>query len=77
MAPDRKRLDDALLAAHAANDLDRLCGLYTQAADLSEQEADVDAACFFLTQAYVFALQAGRSEADGLHKRLLAYGRDE
>jgi hypothetical protein len=37
----------------------------------------VDAACFYLTHAYVFALSAGATEAGALHARLLAHGREE
>ncbi len=71
------RLDSALLAAHAANDLPNLSRLYTQAADLAETRGDVDATCFFLTQAYVFALQADCVGTGGLHARLVAYRREE
>lgn len=70
----RQALDAALIAAHEAGDGRRLVGLYTQAAD---QANDVDAECFFLTHAYVFALQTGAPEADMLHARLKAYGREE
>ena len=37
---------------------------------------EIDAACFFLTHAYVFALEAGASEAGVLHARLKAQGRE-
>ena len=71
---DRTSLDSALLDAHAADDGHRLVELYTRAAD---QAGDADAECFFLTQAYVFALQTGAPGADALHARLKAYGREE
>ena len=70
-------LDAALLAAHAAGDEPALAQLYARAADAAETAGEIDAACFFLTQAYVFALSAGASQADALHARLLAYGREE
>lgn len=70
-------LDAALLAAHAAGDGAALARLYTQAGDAAEASGAVDAACFFLTQAYVFALAAGDPRADALHARLLAHGREE
>lgn len=57
-------LDTALLAAHAAQDGPRLAQLYGEAADLLIAAGDADAACFFWTQAYVFALEAGAQEAD-------------
>lgn len=74
MIASRAALDVALLEAHAADDRPRLVHLYTQAAD---QAHDVEAECFYLTQAYVFALQTGAPEADALHARLKAHGREE
>jgi len=74
---DRAGLDAALIAAHEAGDGVRLVGLYTQAADEAEMAGDKDAACFFLTQAYVFALETGASAAGSLHQRLKAHGREE
>ena len=67
-------LDAQLLAAHARRDLPALVGLYTRAA---EAAADIDAACFYLTHAYVYALDIGDVRADQLHARLCAAGRDE
>ena len=46
--------DQDLLNAHAAGDTARLCVLYHQAALASD---DIDAACFYATHAYVFALE--------------------
>lgn len=67
-------LDDRLLAAHARDDRAALVGLYTRAA---EQSDDRDAACFFLTHAYVFALERGDGRAADLHGRLKAEGRED
>ena len=66
-------LDARMIAAHEAGDLSALIELYTQAADVAN---DTDAACFFLTHAYVFALEAGAVEADALKARLVAEGRE-
>lgn len=66
-------LHEAMLAAHEAEDSQELIRLYTQAADIAN---DVDAACFFLTHAYVFALEAGAAEAPALRARLIAHGRE-
>ncbi len=65
-------LQDRLLAAHARDDRTALVGLYTQAAD---QAADIDAACFYLTHAYIFALELGDPASDALYRRLHAEGR--
>ena len=74
---DRLALDAALIDAHHRDDRGALVRLYASAGDLAEAAGDVDACCFYLTHAYVFALQEGAPEADGLHARLLAYGREE
>ena len=66
-------LDAQMIAAHEARDLPALVRLYTQAADAAN---DVDAACFYLTHAYIFALDAGAAEAPALHARLKAHGRE-
>jgi len=68
-----KQLEEAILAAHAAGDRRALAALYARAADSLD---DLDAACFFLTQAYVFALEAGAPESAPLHARLKARGRE-
>lgn len=65
-------LHDRLLAAHAEGDGPALIRLYAEAADA---EPDLDAACFFLTHAYVHALEQGDGQAARLHARLAAHGR--
>ncbi len=66
-------LDTRLLAAHAAGDIAQLVALYTEAADIAD---DNDAAAFYLTHAYVFALETGDPEADVLRARLVEAGRE-
>lgn len=66
-------LDDHLLEAHAQNDRAALVGLYIQAADSAN---DLDAACFYLTHAYVFALEQGDTRSSDLHARLISHGRE-
>ena len=68
-----KSLDRLLLEAHDANDTAALVSLYMQAADHTD---DIDAACFYLTHAYVFALEGGDKAADALRERLAAHGRE-
>ena len=65
-------LDDALIAAHLHGDGAALVQLYRQAAD---ETADLDAACFYLTHAYVFALETDHPLADDIHGRLAREGR--
>ena len=74
---DRAALDAALIAAHEEGDKTRLVALYREAAERAEAAGETDACCFFLTQAYVFALVSGDPDAARLHARLLAAGREE
>jgi hypothetical protein len=65
-------LQDRLLAAHACDDRAALVGLYTEAADAAP---DLDAACFYLTHAYIYALEKGDPAAEQLYCRLKTQGR--
>lgn len=68
-------LQSRLLTAHEVGDSVTLSRLYTEAADLAEAEGDRDRAAFFLTHAWVFALDAGSGTADVLQNRLRSWGR--
>ncbi len=72
---DKTDLDRLLLEAHDRNDHGALVRYYTMAADEREAAQDIDAACFYLTHAFVFALESGAPEAESLNARLAAYGR--
>ena len=65
-------LDDTLIAAHETSDFWALVALYEQAADVAPQR---DAACFYLTQAYVFALDTNHPARSRIFDRLKAEGR--
>ena len=65
-------LQDRLLAAHARDDRAALIGLYTEAADAADE---LDAACFYLTHAYIFALEKGDPAAERLYHRLKTHQR--
>lgn len=67
-------LDARMIAAHKAKDQAALIRLYTEAADATN---DLDAECFFLTHAFIFALEAGAPQAPELRARLIAQGREE
>lgn len=68
-------LHGALIDAHASAEPERLSALYVRAADARERDGDVDAACFFLTQAWVFALQADLPSETAIRERLARHGR--
>ena len=65
-------LQDRLLAAHACDDRSALVALYAEAADVAET---TDAACFYLTQAYIYALEKGDPGTKALYQRLKRLGR--
>lgn len=74
-AAERQALDADLIAAHGAGDPVRLARLYRKAADALDRHGEDEAACFFFTHAYVFALEAGLDDADRLRTILQARGR--
>ncbi len=71
----RDELEKALLAAHASGTGRDLSRLYTLAGDQAEGAGRIDAACFYLTQAFVYALECGLPEAAELNRRLADKGR--
>lgn len=74
-APGAATLEAELLAAHAAGDVARLSGLYAQAAMSAERGGERERAAFYLTHAWVFALDAGLDEAERLQADLRSWGR--
>ncbi|MEM9344271.1 MAG: hypothetical protein AAGA87_14610 [Pseudomonadota bacterium] len=69
----RQSDEAALIAAHAARDAPTLVQIYRAHA---ESLGDEDAAAFYMTQAYVWALEGGMPEARELHDWLKARGRE-
>jgi len=75
---EEQRLQRDMLQAHEQDDLAALPPLYLAAARLRESQGDIDAACFFYTHAYVYALDCGDREiADTARARLRDHGRDK
>jgi len=70
-------LDQALLAAHDSGDFPELVRLYRLAGETALRGGDADAGCFYLTHAYVYALDCGDDAADELKALLVAHGREE
>ena len=70
-------LDQQLRKAHVDKNHAALVVLYTKVANECERSGDIDAACFYLTHAYVFALQEGMRETKELHQQLVKYGREQ
>jgi hypothetical protein len=68
-------LDRQLLEAHARADTESLIRLYVEASEHAEARQQEEAAGFYLTHAFVFALEAGVPEAADLNRRLAEQGR--
>lgn len=66
-------LDQRLLEAHEKGDQSELVALYTEAAEHAQDE---EAQGFYLTHAYVYALELGDARVQALHARLISLGRD-
>ncbi len=65
-------LDARLLAAHAEDDTAALITLYTEAGEQAPEEV---ARAFYLTHAFIYALEAGDARAGTLHANLKDMGR--
>lgn len=71
-------LERRILAAHRDGDGGALAVLYGCAGREAEEAGRIDKACFFYTQAYVFALEAGEEGIAGeMHARLVSHRREE
>ena len=66
-------LETRLLEAHALDDRTALVILYAEAADTANNPT---ASSFYLTHAYVYALETAHPLADQLRARLVAEGRE-
>lgn len=67
-------LNAKLLRAHEVGDGPLLAKLYAKAAGASD---DALQSSFYLTHAYVFALEAGLPEAKDYHQQLKLMGKEE
>lgn len=67
-------LNERILIAHETGDHYALVDLYAAAA---EQSTDLDARCYFLTIANVFALEQNHPRQTELHDELKRHGREE
>ncbi len=69
-------LNAAIEEAHDERRPDKLAAGYARSGALYERQGETNAACFFWTQAYIFALDAGAAPlAEAMRAKLLAFGR--
>lgn len=70
------RLEAAIQTDHRCGNKAGLADSYAEGAALYERQGEIDAACYFWTQAYVMALDAGVDElASAMHGKLSAHRR--
>ncbi|MEL6922302.1 MAG: hypothetical protein AAFO77_15040 [Pseudomonadota bacterium] len=70
------QLQQSILECHDRGDGAGLATLYFAAAETMAQRGEMDAAAFFMTHAYVFALETGHPLADRAHRFLINLGRE-
>ena len=71
------QLNDQVLNAHQVGDSKTLSDIYHMLGQQELADDHITAGCFLLTQAYVYALEAGDPRVPEIHKILMAHGREE
>lgn len=74
---DLSRLQEKLMIAHEAGDQKAMVRHYHQAGTLLLDQGDIDAGCFYLTQAYIHALELNDPATKSIHQVLTAHGREK
>lgn len=69
-------LEKELLKTHQLDDSFQLVGLYQEAGQIKQAEGNIDAAAFYITHAYVFALESGHPAEQELRQFLVRHGRE-
>ena len=72
-----EEIEKKMLKAHEEYNQKELVRLYTKAGEMKQKENDENAEAFFLTHAYVFALESGSENAKEICKRLVKLGREQ
>ena len=70
-------LQAELILAHKEHDLVKLVHIYQGYGALQLEKKNVAAGCFYLANAYVYALEAGLLEAETIHTILKYHDREE
>ena len=70
-------LNENIIAAHKENDRNNLSFLYETLGMSELKKNNIDAGCFFLTNAYTYALEENLKSAKKIHEILKLYGREE
>ncbi len=74
---DTFQLDSDIVDAFQKKQMDKVCSLYYEAANYFEDKADIEAACFFYTQALAMALEENHELKEKIIYKLEKYGRSK
>ena len=74
---DFKRIDFEINDAFQRKQMNKVCSLYYEAANYFESKKNIEAACFFYTQALVMALEEDHELKDEIIHKLELYGRNK
>jgi len=71
------RLNSKILNAHKNGNINILVDIYFMLGNEELKKSAIKSGCFLLTQAFVYALEAGDSRAQEIRQILISYGREE
>ena len=72
-----ERLNTKILDAHKNENIDILVDIYVMLGNEELKKSAIKSGCFLLTQAFVYALEAGDCRAQEIRQILISYGREE
>ena len=72
-----KKLNVTAIRAHQNQDISALAEIYQAYGHSRIEQNDIESGCFYLSNAYAFALEAGLETAPEIRKLLMHYGREE
>ncbi|MGI9349424.1 MAG: hypothetical protein ACR2OP_06340 [Amylibacter sp.] len=72
-----ERLNTKILDAHKNENIDILVDIYFMLGNEELKKSAIKSGCFLLTQAFVYALEAGDCRAQEIRQILISYGREE
>ena len=72
-----ERLNTKILDAHKNENINILVDIYFMLGNEELKKSAIKSGCFLLTQAFVYALEAGDSRAQEIRQILISYGREE
>ena len=72
-----ERLNTKILDAHKNGNINILVDIYFMLGNEELKKSAIKSGCFLLTQAFVYALEAGDCRTQEIRQILISYGREE